>query len=324
MNEPRDSATLRFDDRVAIVTGAGNGLGRAHALLLGERGAKVVVNDVGTNPSGRGRANAPADAVVNEIGTGGGEAVANYESVEDGERIVETALDHFGRIDIVVNNAGILRDRAFHNMTEQEWDEIYRVHVLGAFRVTRAAWPHLRQARYGRVVFTSSGSGVYGNFGQANYAMAKLGLLGLAQTLAVEGRRRNIMVNTIAPAAGTRMPAMLWPPEVVEALRPELVSPAVVYLCHESCAVSGALFEIGGGWIARLRWQRSDGVYFGPEGIHAPEDVQDHFDEINDFAEANNPSSIADAFEPILRNLPEPVRLAWAKMQPGRHSANQE
>src|ERR1700743_1085532 len=184
------SKELRFEGKVAIITGAGNGLGRSHALLLASRGAKVVVNDLGGSMHGGGKSSAAADKVVEEIKAAGGEAIANYDSVEDGAKIVQAALDTWGRIDIVVNNAGILRDVSFQKLSEEDWDLIYRVHVLGGFRVTRAAWNHMRDAGYGRVVFTASAAGIYGNFGQANYSMAKLGLVGLSNTLAIEGRKR--------------------------------------------------------------------------------------------------------------------------------------
>src|SRR6185436_9156351 len=171
---------LRFDGRVAIVTGAGNGLGRSHALLLASRGCKVVVNDLGGAATGGGKSSAAADKVVQEIKAAGGEAVANYDSVEDGAKIVQTALDTWKRIDIVVNNAGILRDTSFKKMTHQDWELIYRVHVNGSYRVTKAAWDHMNDAGFGRVIFTASAAGIYGNFGQANYAMAKLGLVGFS------------------------------------------------------------------------------------------------------------------------------------------------
>ncbi|MCA9695495.1 MAG: SDR family oxidoreductase, partial [Myxococcales bacterium] len=225
---------LRFDNQVAIITGAGNGLGRAHALLLASRGAKVIVNDLGGDTSGGGKSSAAADKVVAEIKEAGGEAAASYDSVEDGDKIVQAALDHFGRVDIIVNNAGILRDVSFHKMTAQDWDLVYRVHVLGSMRVTHAAWPHMRDQEYGRVIMTSSAAGLYGNFGQANYSMAKMGLAGLGLTLAAEGRKRNIHVNVIAPVAGSRMTETIFPKELVDALKPEYVSPLVAYLCHES------------------------------------------------------------------------------------------
>lgn len=224
------SDALRFDDQVVIVTGAGGGLGRAHALLFAKHGARVVVNDLGGSTHGEGASASAADKVVAEIRAAGGTAVANHDSVTDGGRIVENALDAFGRVDVVVNNAGILRDKTFHKMEDADWDLVYQVHVEGAYKVTRAAWPHLREQAYGRVVFTSSTSGIYGNFGQSNYGMAKLGLYGLTRTLALEGRKNNILVNAIAPTGGTRMTEGLIPPQVFEQLKPELVSPLVVYL----------------------------------------------------------------------------------------------
>ena len=210
------SDQLRFDGRVAIITGAGGGLGRAYARLLAARGAKVVVNDLGGSMHGDGAATTAADRVVGEILAAGGEAVANYESVEDGWRIVQHALDAFGRLDIVINNAGILRDVSFHKMSDEDWERIYRVHLYGGYQVTRAAWPHLRDQGYGRVIMTGSAAGLYGNFGQANYSSAKLGLLGLAQTLAVEGQKRNVLVNTIAPLAGSRLTETILPPDLFE------------------------------------------------------------------------------------------------------------
>src|SRR5439155_10487339 len=221
---PNDTR-LSFDGRVAIVTGAGAGLGRSHALLLASRGAKVVVNDLGGSAHGGGKSSAAADAVVAEIKAAGGQAVANYDSVEDGAKIVQCALDSFGAIDIVVNNAGILRDTSFQKLTQEDWDLIYRVHVLGSFRVTHAAWGHMRDKAYGRIIFTASAAGIYGNFGQANYSMAKLGLVGLSNTLALEGQKKNIHVNTIAPIAGSRLTETVMPKELVDALKPEYVSP---------------------------------------------------------------------------------------------------
>ena len=224
---------LRFDDRVVVVTGAGNGLGRSHALLFASRGAKVVVNDLGGSHTGDGKGTGAADKVVEEIKAAGGEAVANYDSVEDGDKIIQTAMDSYGRVDVVVNNAGILRDVSFAKMTDADWDLVYRVHVRGAYAVTHAAWPHMRDQKYGRIVMTASAAGIYGNFGQANYAMAKLGVVGLANTLALEGHKRNILVNTIAPIAGSRMTETILPKELLDALKPEYVTPLVGYLAHE-------------------------------------------------------------------------------------------
>jgi len=269
------STDIRFDDRVVIVTGAGNGLGRSHARLFAAHGAKVVVNDLGSSHLGEGEDQRAADDVVAEIRAAGGEAVANYDSVTDGEKIVQTALDTWGRVDVVVNNVGILRDVSFHKMTQEDWDKVYAVHVLGAMKVTHAAWPHMREQRYGRVIMTSSAAGIYGNFGQANYSMAKLGLHGFGSTLALEGATRGVHVNTIAPLAGSRMTETILPPQVVEALRPEYVSGMVVWLCHESCTETGGLFEVGGGYMGKVRWQRSKGQVWRMGRTIAPADVRE-------------------------------------------------
>lgn len=294
---------LRFDGRVAIVTGAGQGLGRAHALLLASRGAKVVVNDLGGSATGGGKNSEAADRVVAEITAAGGEAVANYDSVEDGAKIVQAALDHFKRLDIVINNAGILRDTTFHKMSEQDWELIYRVHLLGAFRVTHAAWPHLRDAGYGRIIFTSSAAGIYGNFGQANYSMAKMGLVGFARTLALEGAKKNVFVNVIAPIAGSRLTETVLPKEVTDALKPEYVSPLVAALCHEDSQENGGLFEVGGGFMSKLRWQRTEGVRFKLGRNITPELVQSHWERITDFEKATFPGDINAATQPVLENL---------------------
>jgi len=247
---------LRFDGKVAIITGAGNGLGRSYAHLLGKRGCKIVVNDLGGSVMGESDKNAerPADKVVNEIKAMGGTAVANYDSVEFGDKIVKTAVDAFGTVDIVINNAGILRDISFQKMKEVDWDLIMKVHLKGSFSVSRAAWNIMREKKYGRIINTGSSAGIYGAFGQANYSTAKLGLWGFTQSLAKEGEKRNIMTNCIAPLAGTRMTETVMPKEVTAALRPEFVAPFVAYLCHESCTDNGALYEVGAGFIARQRW----------------------------------------------------------------------
>ncbi len=294
---------LRFDGRVAVVTGAGNGVGRSHALLLASRGAKVVVNDLGGSRHGEGKSSAAADSVVAEIKAAGGEAVANYDSVEDGGKIVQNALDTFGGVDIVVNNAGILRDVSFHKMTVQDWDLVYRVHLNGTFRVTHAAWPHMREKGYGRVVMTASASGIYGNFGQANYSAAKLGIYGFANSLTIEGRTKNLHVNTIAPVAGSRMTETMMPKEVVEIIKSEYVSPLVAYLCHESCQETGGLFEVGGGWVTKLRWERTKGHGFNPKLPFTPEDIAGKWDRIVDFTNADHPVTTEDSVQAVLVNL---------------------
>jgi 3-hydroxyacyl-CoA dehydrogenase/3a,7a,12a-trihydroxy-5b-cholest-24-enoyl-CoA hydratase len=294
---------LRFDGKVALVTGAGNGLGRAHALLLGSRGAKVVVNDLGGGHTGGGKSSAAADKVVEEIKALGGHAVANYDSVEDGDKIVKTALDAFGQLDIVINNAGILRDTSFQKMTQDDWDLIYRVHVLGAYRVTKAAWDHMRERGYGRIILTASAAGIYGNFGQTNYAMAKLGLVGFGQTLAIEGGKKNVFTNVIAPIAGSRMTETVLPKDLIDALKPEYVSALVGWLCHESCKENGGLFEVGGGFYSKLRWERTQGKTFKLGRVITPENVQSAWNDVTDFAKTTHPKDITSSMEPILANL---------------------
>ena len=278
--------TIRFDNRVAIVTGAGNGLGRAHALLLASRGAKVVVNDPGGAVDGKGGGHAAADKVVDEIKKAGGQAVASYDSVADAKaaaNIVKTAVNSFGTVDIVVNNAGVLRDKTFHNMTVEDFDFVVKVHFLGTAYVTRAAWPILRAKAYGRVVVTSSNSGIYGNFGQSNYAGAKLAVVGFMNALRLEGQKYNIMVNALAPVAGTRMTESLMTPEVLEKLRPEYVSPMVAYLCSEQCQRTGGIWSAGAGYFARIEYREAPGVRV--QG-RAPtiEDVEGNIDKIADLS----------------------------------------
>ena len=294
---------LRFEGRVAIVTGAGQGLGRSHALLLASRGCKVVVNDLGGAATGGGKSSAAADEVVRLIKEAGGEAVANYDSVEDGAKIVQQALDTYKRVDIVINNAGILRDTSFQKMSEQDWELIYRVHVLGAFRVTKAAWEPMREAGYGRIIFTASAAGIYGNFGQANYAMAKLGLVGFSNTLAVEGKKKNVFVNTIAPIAGSRLTETVLPKEITDALKPEYVSPLVAWLAHERCQETGGLFEVGGGLFAKLRWERAEGRVMKLGRPMTVEQIEKAFPEITDFSKATHPADITQSMGPILGNL---------------------
>jgi NAD(P)-dependent dehydrogenase (short-subunit alcohol dehydrogenase family) len=301
------SDVIGFQDQVVIVTGAGGGLGRAHALLFAKQGAKVVVNDLGGSTHGEGTNASAADKVVEEIRAAGGIAVANHDSVTDGEKIVQCALEHFGRIDVVVNNAGILRDKTFHKMEDADWDLVYKVHVEGAYKVTRAAWPHMREQGYGRVIFTASTSGIYGNFGQSNYGMAKLGLYGLTRTLALEGRKNNILVNAIAPTGGTRMTEGLIPPQVFEQLKPELVSPLVVYLASNACEETSGLFEVGGGWMGKMRWERSLGVGFDPREGFSPEDVAANFSKICDFENAAHPKDNIEAMKEMMANLQKHV-----------------
>src|SRR5262245_20529517 len=272
---------LGFDGKVAIVTGAGGGLGKQHALLLASRGARVVVNDVGGSVSGEGSDKGPAEAVVDEIRSQGGEAVSDNHSVstpEGGEAIVQTAINEFGQIDIVVNNAGILRDKTFQNMSPELLGPVLDVHLKGAFYVTRPAWVHMREQRYGRVVNTSSNAGILGNFGQTNYGAAKMGLVGLTRVLAAEGAKYNIKVNAVAPLARTRMTQDVLG-EAVALLEPELVSPVVAWLVHEDVPVTGEIYSVGGGRVARFFIGMTEGYYNRKLTV---EDVRDHFDQIRD------------------------------------------
>ncbi|XP_037115642.1 peroxisomal multifunctional enzyme type 2 [Syngnathus acus] len=296
--------SLSFEGRVVLVTGAGGGLGKEYALAFAERGASVVVNDLGADTKGGGKSSAAADKVVDEIKAKGGKAVANYDSVEDGEKLVQAALDAFGRIDIVVNNAGILRDRSFVRTSDLDWDLIHRVHLRGSFLVTRAAWNHMKEQKFGRIIMTASAAGIYGNFGQANYSAAKLGLLGLSNTLAIEGRKYNIHCNTIAPVAGSRLTETVMPPDLVAALKPEYVAPMVLWLCHEQCQENGGLFEVGAGWIGKLRWERTQGCITRQSNQPmTPEAVRDQWDKVCDFTDATKPTSVQESLQSIVNVL---------------------
>lgn len=276
-------AEVRFDGRVAIVTGAGGGLGRTHALLLASRGAKVVVNDLGGAFDGTGAGSAMADKIVEEIRAAGGEAVPNYDGVDTwagGQAIVKTALDAFGKVDILINNAGILRDKSFMKMDEEDIDKVLTVHLKGAFNVTKAAFPVMRENNYGRIVMTTSATGLYGNFGQANYGAAKLGLVGFMNTLKIEGARYNILVNTIAPIAGTRMTATVMPPPMVEKLKPDYVSPIVAYMCSEECSDSGIVFVAGAGYFSRAVMVEGTGITLDAKKGITVEDIRDRLADI--------------------------------------------
>lgn len=297
-------AALRFDGKVAIITGAGGGLGRTYALEFAKRGASVLVNDLGGSHTGEGASQSAADKVVSEIRAAGGVAAADYNSVVDGQKIVQSAIDKFGRIDIVVNNAGILRDVSFAKMTDEQWKIIHDVHLNGAFAVTKAAWPHLLKQKYGRVIMTASAAGLYGNYGQANYSSAKLALLGFSNSLAKEGAKNNVFCNTIAPLAGSRMTETVMPPDLVAALKPEYVAPVVVYLCHQSSNENGGIFELGAGWCSKLRFQRNAGHSFPLNESFQPELVRDQWEKVSDFSgEFFYPQSVNDSFKQAMENL---------------------
>ncbi|MGD2132455.1 MAG: SDR family NAD(P)-dependent oxidoreductase [Maricaulaceae bacterium] len=274
---------IRFDGRVAIVTGAGAGLGRAHALGLAARGAKVVVNDLGGARDGTGGSSAAAQAVVEEIKAAGGEAIADGADVSNEaqvEAMMGRALDAWGQIDILINNAGILRDKTFHKMSLDDFRAVLEVHLWGSVVCTHKVWNHMRDRAYGRIVFTTSSTGLYGNFGQANYGAAKLGVVGLMNTLHLEGAKYNIRVNSISPVAATRMTEDLMPQEALDLLAPEAVTPAVLYLVSED-APSRAIIAAGAGGFARALIYETDGVYI-PAGELSPEAVAAKFDQISD------------------------------------------
>lgn len=253
------------NDRVIVVTGAGGGLGREYALLLAREGARVVVNDLGGARDGSGSGSTMADDVVAEIRKAGGLAVANYDSVateEGAQSLIQTALDEFGAVHGVVNNAGILRDGAFHKMTSDNWDAVMKVHLYGGYNVSRAAWPHFREQKFGRIVVATSTSGLFGNFGQSNYGAAKLGLVGLINTLAIEGAKYGVNANAVAPLAATRMTEDIAPPEFLEKLPPAHVAPVVGYLLTEESTDTGSVFVVGGGQVQRVAQFQNKGVTF--------------------------------------------------------------
>jgi len=305
LQQPGDNpAELRYDGRVALVTGAGNGLGKVYALMLAARGAKVVVNDLGGGAFGEGAAAAPADNVVAEIKAAGGEAVANYDSVEFGEKIVQTALDTWGRIDIIVNNAGILRDKSLRKMSEEDWTLIYKVHMRGCYTITKAAWPHMNTQKYGRVVNITSAAGLYGNFGQTNYSAMKMGIVGFSLASAREGASNGIRVNIVAPLAGSRLTETVMTPEHVAALKADYVAPVIGYLASEANDHNGGIFEVGAGWISQVRWQRSEGVLFDVSKKNfSIEDVGNVFPKINDFeSNPNFPRDMTEGLKLALSN----------------------
>ncbi len=291
---------IDFADRVAIVTGAGRGLGKAHAQLLASRGAAVVVNDLGGATDGTAADRSPADDVVAVIRDAGGAAVADYSSVSDpegGEAIVQRAIDEFGRIDIVVNNAGILRDKSFANLEWPDLEAVLDVHLKGAFYVTRPAFAHMKDQAYGRIVVTASNAGILGNFGQTNYGAAKMGLVGFMNVLKLEGAKYDIKVNALAPVAKTRMTEDLLGP-MADAFQPELVAPAVAYLCSEECQLTGEIWSVGGGSVSRFFVGLTDGYFKHPdkEGPLTIEDVAEHVDVIRDQDGYIVPFSVQDEF----------------------------
>lgn len=276
-------ADIRFDGKVAIVTGAGGGLGRQHALELARRGAKVVVNDLGGSVDGSGGSSAAADAVVAEIKAAGGEAISNGSSVTDDAGValmIKQAMDTWGRIDILIANAGILRDKSFSKMDISDFELVVNVHLMGTVKPVKAVWEIMKEQNYGRIVVTTSSSGMYGNFGQSNYGAAKLGIIGFMNTIKLEGQKNNIHINAISPVAATRMTENLMPAEVLERLKPEYVTPGVVYTASEE-APNGAILTAGAGAFALSRIYETEGVYLGEGGLSV-EEVRDNWAKIAD------------------------------------------
>ncbi len=298
--------TIRFDDRVAVVTGAGQGLGRSYALALAERGARVVVNDLGGSLAGDGRDASLAGAVVDEIRAAGGEAVASTDSVSDragAAAIVETALDAWGRVDVLINNAGILRDKMFTRMSLDDFEAVVGVHLLGAAYVTRAAFPVMRKQAYGRIVMTTSAAGLFGNLGQANYAAAKLGVVGLMNALKIEGRKTNVRVNAVAPVADTRMGAKVYPDFFKRMIRPELVAAAVCYLASEQCEASGDILVTAAGYFGKVQLVEGQGVVFGAGAEVTPETVAARYGEITDMSNAVAHDTAYDAMKSLFAKV---------------------
>ena len=280
--------SLDFKDKVAIVTGSGNGIGKGYALELAKRGAKVVVNDLGGTVDGSGGSLSAADAVVQEIEAAGGEAMANGANVakqEDVKAMVEATMEKWGRVDILINNAGILRDKSFGKMEWSDFEAVINVHLLGSALCAHSVFPIMKEQEFGRIVMTSSSSGLFGNFGQTNYAAAKMGVVGLMNTLKLEGAKYNVHTNSIAPTATTRMTEHLFPAEFAEKLDPKYIIPAVIFLASQK-APNGEILEAGGGVVANTYVMETMGKYFGTDENFTAEAVANHWAEIADTTDA--------------------------------------
>jgi NAD(P)-dependent dehydrogenase (short-subunit alcohol dehydrogenase family) len=300
---------IRFDNKVAVITGAGRGLGRAYALYLASRGAQVVVNDVGAAGDGTGHSASPAQAVADQIQAAGGRAVANYDSVaevEGANNIVETALEHFGTVDILINNAGILRDKTFLKMSLADFECVLQVHLLGTVYVTKAAFPIMKDKAYGRIVLATSASGLFGNFGQTNYSAAKLGIVGFMNSLKLEGARYNIKVNTVAPLAASRLAVGAFREEIMPLLKQELVAAAVAYLCHESCGASGDIIVAGGGYYGKVVMVQNKGIRFDKGEEVTAEMIAQRYGEITNMDGAAPFNNSGESAEATLGHLAEP------------------
>jgi len=295
---------IRFDGRVAVITGAGNGLGRSHARFLASRGAKVVVNDLGGTVAGTGSSRAVADAVVEEIRTAGGTAVANYDSVateEGGRNIIKTALDAFGTVDILINNAGNVRDKSFAKMELADFRALVDVHLMGAVYCTHAAWPVMRDKNFGRIVMTTSAAGLYGNHGHTNYGAVKMALVGFMHALKEEGRKHNITVHAIAPIALTRMSEGVTAPKIAPLIKPEFVTAAVAWLCAAENEDTGHIIQAGAGYYAKVEVREAHGALFGTDTIPTPEQLRDRYGEITDMSQAAPYTNASEALRKVFR-----------------------
>lgn len=298
--------TIRYDNRVAVVTGAGAGLGRNHALFLASRGARVVVNDLGGAVDGSGSSATAAERVVEEIKAAGGDAVANTDSVATpagAAGIIQTALDTWGKIDILINNAGNLRDKSFSKLEPADFDAVVNVHLSGSAYCTLAAWNHMKDANYGRIVMTTSAAGLFGNFGQGNYAAAKLGVVGLMNALKHEGTKYNINVNTVAPMALTRMTVDIMSEKIKPLVKPEFVTPLVAWFCAEENTTTGDTVEAGAGYYAKVQIVEGAGTVLGGGEVPSPEDIQASYDTITDMSQAQPYASANDVMRHIFRSL---------------------
>jgi NAD(P)-dependent dehydrogenase (short-subunit alcohol dehydrogenase family) len=300
---------ISYHDRVAIITGAGSGLGRSYALFLGSRGAKVVVNDLEVSENGTGLSEPSAQMVVEEIKAQGGEAVANFDSVADiegAQRIANDALEHFGTVDILINNAGILRDKSFLKMPLEDFEFVLKVHLLGSVYVTRATLPVMKEKGYGRIIMTTSIAGLFGNFGQTNYSAAKMGIVGFMNSLKLEAEKYNILINTVAPLAATELAKQtgVFPEEILHLLKPELVTPLVAYLCSEECRSSGDIISAGGKYFAKVQMVEGRGLRVASGEEITPERIAENYAQITEMEGAvpfwSAKHELMEALEPLM------------------------
>ena len=298
--------SISFDGKVAVITGAGSGLGRSHAKYFAANGAKVVVNDLGGSVAGTGGSNNSADEVVKDITAAGGIAVANYDSVateEGGANIIKTAVDNFGSVDILINNAGNVRDKSFAKMDLKDFTSLMDVHLMGAVYCTKAAWPMMLEKRYGRIVMTSSAAGLYGTHGHTNYSSAKISLIGFMNALKQEGTSKNVLVNSIAPMALTRMTEEIMSPKLAPKMKPEYVTAVVAWMCSEESTLSGEIIEAGMGYYSKVQIVEAPGYIFKGDEVPTPEQIRDHWGEISDMTGAEPYPGADDVIRGVFAKL---------------------